>query len=51
MLSTREVAERLNVSTSTVKRWIKEGKLDAYQMGRDYKVEEISVVELMEKSK
>jgi excisionase family DNA binding protein len=35
-----EVAERLKVSRRTVYRWIKNGDLNAYQFGREYRITE-----------
>ena len=33
-----EVAERLQVSDQTVRRWVKSGKLKAYKPGREWRV-------------
>src|SRR5579875_1670357 len=38
LLSTQEVADRLNVDTKTVRRYIKAGKLKASRIGRDYRI-------------
>lgn len=51
LLTTKEVAERLSVSKTTVKRWIADGKLKAYKFGRDYKVEARSVEALISSSR
>ncbi|MDP9476790.1 MAG: helix-turn-helix domain-containing protein [Actinomycetota bacterium] len=37
-LSLAEVAELMDVSERTVRRWIKAGKLKAYKPGRDYRI-------------
>lgn len=38
MYSLEEVAERLQVSERTVRRWIKSGELPAYKPGREYRI-------------
>lgn len=38
LLSTQEVADRLNVDIKTVRRYIKAGKLKASRIGRDYRI-------------
>lgn len=40
MYKTSEVAEKLRVHESTVRRWIKEGSLRAARFGRTYRVHE-----------
>ncbi|WP_170397012.1 helix-turn-helix domain-containing protein [Ruegeria arenilitoris] len=37
-LSVRDVAALFRISTKTVRRWIKSGKLPATQLGRDWRV-------------
>jgi excisionase family DNA binding protein len=49
-LSLSEVAGSLGVSERTVRRWIKSGKLRAYKPGRDYRIPETAVRELIEGS-
>jgi excisionase family DNA binding protein len=44
------VAGRLGVSERTVRRWIKSGKLKAIRPGRDYRISEEAVRQLMEES-
>jgi excisionase family DNA binding protein len=44
------VAGRLGVSERTVRRWIKSGKLKAIRPGRDYRISEDAVRQLMEES-
>jgi excisionase family DNA binding protein len=39
-LTPQEVAEILRVSVYTVRRWIKEGNLPAYKVGRSWRIEE-----------
>ena len=43
-----EVAERLRVSRRTVYRWIKNGDLNAYQFGREYRITESALKQFLE---
>ena len=43
-----EVAERLKVSRRTVYRWIKNGDLNAYQLGREYRITESALKQFLE---
>ena len=47
-LSLREAADALGVSEVTARRWIKSGKLKAYQPGRKYLIPRSAVDELLE---
>jgi len=38
LLNTKEVAERLGVSTVRVRQLIREGKIEAQNLGRDYAI-------------
>lgn len=38
LLTTREYAERIGVTQRTVQRWIKQGRLEAIQTGRSFKI-------------
>ena len=49
-LALSEVAGLMGVSERTVRRWIKSGKLRAYKPGRDYRIPESAVRELVEDS-
>src|SRR5215212_4143788 len=49
-LSLSEVAGLMGVSERTVRRWIHSGKLKAYKPGRDYRIPEGAVRELVEES-
>src|ERR687890_1832960 len=49
-LSLSAVAGTLGVSERTVRRWIQSGKLKAYKPGRDYRIPESAVRELVEES-
>jgi excisionase family DNA binding protein len=37
-LSVDDIAKELNVSIDTVRNWIKQKKLTAYRVGRDYRI-------------
>ena len=37
-LSVEDIAKELNVSIDTVRNWIKQKKLTAYRVGRDYRI-------------
>jgi len=39
-LTPQEVSGLLRVSTQTVRRWIKEGRLPAYKVGRAWRIKE-----------
>lgn len=39
-LTPQEVAELLRVSVYTVRRWIKEGDLPAYKVGRSWRIDQ-----------
>lgn len=47
-LSTEEVAERLQVDEQTVRRWIKHGKLDAFKIGRAWRISPAALEALLE---
>jgi excisionase family DNA binding protein len=49
-LSLSAVAGTLGVSERTIRRWIQSGKLRAYKPGRDYRIPESAVRELVEES-
>jgi excisionase family DNA binding protein len=49
-LALSEVAGFMGVSERTVRRWIKSGKLRAYKPGRDYRIPESAVRDLVEDS-
>jgi chromosome partitioning protein len=46
-LSTKEVARRLGVDTKTVLRYIRQGKIRAVKLGRDYRIAESSLQALL----
>lgn len=49
LLSTKEAAERLNISPIRVRQFIQEGRLKAQLVGRDYIIQE-SEIKRLEKS-
>lgn len=51
MLSVMDIAEKLNVSVKTVQRWIDDGKITAYQFGRQFRVTEEDFEKFLEQSK
>lgn len=51
MLTVGDVAERLNVSVKTVRRWIESGKLEGYKFGKDYRIQQESFNRFIEESK
>lgn len=48
LLSTEEVAERLQVDEQTVRRWIKSGKLEAFKPGREWRIPPTAFEALLE---
>ncbi len=40
-LTVKEIAEELKVEISTVQGWIREKKLIAYKVGRDYRIKRV----------
>jgi excisionase family DNA binding protein len=47
-LSLREAADALGISEVTARRWVKSGKLKAYQPGRKYQIPRSAIDELLE---
>jgi excisionase family DNA binding protein len=43
-----DIAEQLGVSVDTVRNWIKQGKLEAYKVGRDYRISREQFEKFME---
>jgi excisionase family DNA binding protein len=48
LLTTEEVAERLQVDEQTVRRWIKSGKLEAFKPGREWRISPAAFEALLE---
>lgn len=51
LLSLQEVVRWLQVSDSTLRRWIKSGKIEASQLGRQYRFEEEEVKKFIAREK
>ena len=45
---TGEVAKRLGVSSMTVRRWVKAGKIKARKIGKEYRIPESEILRLLE---
>jgi excisionase family DNA binding protein len=50
-LSLEDVAERLQVSDRTVRRWVKDGKLAAYKPGREWRIRPRDLEDFLESRK
>jgi excisionase family DNA binding protein len=48
-LTPQEVSDLLRVSVYTVRRWIKEGHLPAYKIGRGWRIRESDIGEWLER--
>jgi putative molybdopterin biosynthesis protein len=47
----KEVSELFKVAYLTVYRWIKEGKLEAYKLGKQYKIKKADIDKFIKESK
>ncbi|MEI7579881.1 MAG: helix-turn-helix domain-containing protein [bacterium] len=47
----KEVAEILKVAYLTVYRWVKDGKIEAYQLGKEYRIKKVDLDRFVESSK
>lgn len=45
--SIKEVAKKLKVAYLTVYRWIRSGKLNAYKVGKQYRIKEEDIVKFV----
>lgn len=50
LLTVKEASELLRVSPTTIRRYIKSGKLEGLQYGRDMKVKQESIEKLIKES-
>lgn len=50
-LTTAEAAEKLHLSTKTITKYVKEGRLRAYKIGGIYRIPEDAIPEFIEQSK
>lgn len=46
-----EIAEKLKLEVTTIRKYIREGKLTAYKFGREFRVGEEELNEFLEKNK
>jgi excisionase family DNA binding protein len=51
ILTVQEVADYLKVKAATVRRWIREGQLQAYRFGNSWRISKDQLDEFMEKNK
>ncbi len=49
--TTQEIADMLKVAYMTVYRWIQDGKLEAYQVQKHYRIKESDFQKFMESNK
>ena len=47
----KEVAEMLKVAYLTVYRWVKDGKIEAYKLGKEYRIKKTDIEKFVEGSK
>lgn len=47
----KEVAEILKVAYLTVYRWVKDGKIEAYKLGKEYRIKKDDLDKFVESSK
>jgi len=50
-LTTKEIADRLQLVQRTIQLWISRGELPAYRFGRKYRVKASDLEQFLEKSK
>ena len=50
-LTPEEVSELLQVSVYTVRRWIKQGELPAYKIGRLWRVNKVDLTQWLDKQR
>ena len=43
LLSVQETAKRFDISVITIRRWIKEGKLQAVKLGRQWRIRDSEI--------
>lgn len=51
LLSIEQVANRLQMSKMTIYRYIKAGKIEAYKIGKEFRIKESALVKFLEESK
>ncbi|HZO72469.1 MAG TPA: helix-turn-helix domain-containing protein [Ktedonobacteraceae bacterium] len=50
-LTVEEVAEELRVHPETVRQWIREGELDAFDTGRGYRISRLDLDDFIQRRK
>lgn len=50
-LTVEEIAEELRVHAETVRQWIRDGELDAFDTGRGYRISRADLDEFIQKRK
>ena len=50
-LTVEEVAEELRVHPETVRQWIRDGELDAFDTGRGYRISRVDLDDFIQKRK
>lgn len=51
LFSVDEVAEKLGVFSGTVRRWCRDGEIEAYRIGRAYRIPESAVTAFLARMK
>ncbi len=51
LLSLEQVTKRLQLSKMTIYRYIKAGKIEAYKIGKEYRIKESDLGKFLEESK
>lgn len=49
ILTIEETASLLKVSTATIRRWIKRGRIKAFRAGREYRIRKMDIEELFKR--
>lgn len=47
LLSVQETAKRFDISVITIRRWIKEGKLQAVKLGRQWRIRDSEIKKII----
>lgn len=51
LYTTKEIAKQYKVPLVTVQKWIREGKLTAYRLGKEYRVKESDLLAFVQAGK
>jgi len=49
--TTQDVADRLKVNTITIQRYIKLGKLEAYKIGKEFRISQTNLTHFLDSTK